>query len=223
MDPVSLARRLTALSDRVFAALAETAMPIAPELAETLPIDLVRVEIAAFERARAVAPMRSPEVPELDRARERVTEEMLRRAPARRDREPALGPLRAAARRLDVALDEADDDWRALAVVGHAGPDRCEPRARASGCRPSRSADAGLPHGCRNGGRSGPPADLPRPRAVPEAVTAPCGRAPPLLGRGGTDDRASGTFQQLGTGMPRWSRSTGSRPSRNSISHRAER
>ena len=109
LDAKILAARLTALAERIFAALTETAMPIAPELAEAPLVDLARFEFEASERARAVAPTRSPEAADLDRAREMATEDVLRRALTLHDRDVARGPVRAAAERLGVIFDEGED------------------------------------------------------------------------------------------------------------------
>ncbi|MBP1804217.1 DUF6538 domain-containing protein [Rubellimicrobium aerolatum] len=115
-DAKMLARRLSRMSDQVFAALAETVMGLSTEEARRMLMTLARFEIEAFERTRALAPTRSPEAAACDLARETATQETLRRALLLRDREVARAPLRHVARLLGVALDEEAEDWRALAV-----------------------------------------------------------------------------------------------------------
>lgn len=66
----TLARRLTEMSDLVFAADAETMMAIAHETQVWMLESLARFEIEAFERARAVAGPRSPENAAIDLRRE---------------------------------------------------------------------------------------------------------------------------------------------------------
>jgi integrase len=114
-DAEILAHRLTALSDAVFANATETTMALAPHIAETLLISLARFEIEAFERARALADTRSPDVAEIDLRREEALQATLRQALFLGDREVARAPLAHVAERLGIALDEADRDWKALA------------------------------------------------------------------------------------------------------------
>ncbi|SFP20885.1 hypothetical protein SAMN04488047_103285, partial [Tranquillimonas alkanivorans] len=115
-DARILARRLTALSDRIFAAMTEKTMPIAPEIADRLLTELVRFEIDAFERVRAMAPRRCPEAAAHEQQREAALQETLRRAIELRDREVARQPLRCVAELLGIALDESDPDWQWLAI-----------------------------------------------------------------------------------------------------------
>ncbi|TMV14583.1 DUF6538 domain-containing protein [Arenibacterium halophilum] len=114
-DAKILSARLTALSDKVFAAAAEKTMTIAPEMTNSLLTGLARFEIEAFERSRALAGSRSPEVAALDLEREAALQDTLRRAIYLGDREVARAPLRNVAALLGLALDEADQDWTALA------------------------------------------------------------------------------------------------------------
>ncbi|MBY6200523.1 hypothetical protein KUV65_04055 [Maritalea mobilis] len=114
-DAKTLARRLTEMSDLVFAAGAETTMAIAADIQATLLETLARFEIEAFERARAAAGWRSPEVAAMDLQREEALQATLRQALYLGDREVAQRPLRHVAERLGVKLDEADEDWPALA------------------------------------------------------------------------------------------------------------
>lgn len=115
-DAKALARRLTALSDPVFAATAGKTMPIARATAEMILTELVRFEIAASDLARAHAPYRPLEVAEAEARREAALQATLRHAIFLRDREVARAPLQEVARRLGVALDEADPDWQGLAM-----------------------------------------------------------------------------------------------------------
>ncbi len=114
-DAKTLTRRLTEMSDLVFAAEAETMMAIAPEIQVQLLEGLARFEIAAFEQARAVAGPRSSEAAALDLRREEALQATLRKALWHGDREVARNPLRHVAVQLGIDLDEADADWTALA------------------------------------------------------------------------------------------------------------
>ncbi|SDY26057.1 hypothetical protein SAMN05444340_10514 [Citreimonas salinaria] len=114
-DAKILARRLTEMSDLVFAAGAEMTMAIAPETQVWMLESLVRFEIEAFERARAVAGPRSPEAAAMDLRREEALQATLRQALWLGDREVARQPLRHVAARLGLELDAADEDWTALA------------------------------------------------------------------------------------------------------------
>jgi len=114
-DAKILARRLTEMSDRVFAADAEMMMAIAPETQVQLLESLARFEIAAFERARAVAGPRSAEAAAMDLRREEALQTTLRQALYFGNREVAQRPLRHVAAQLGLALDEADEDWVSLA------------------------------------------------------------------------------------------------------------
>ncbi|MEN8840456.1 MAG: hypothetical protein ABF288_04995 [Octadecabacter sp.] len=111
-----LARRLTAVSDQVFAALTEKTMPIAPDIAEHILVNLARFEIEAFERTRAAAPYRSAAAAHADLSREAAVQETLRQALLLRDREIAHAPLRHIAEQLGITLDEEDLDWQCLAI-----------------------------------------------------------------------------------------------------------
>lgn len=114
-DAKILGARLTSMSDQIFAAAAEKTMTIAPEMTDTLLTGLARFEIEAFERSRALAGSRSPEVAALDLEREAALQDTLRRAIYLGDREVARAPLRNVAAHLGVLLDESDQDWTALA------------------------------------------------------------------------------------------------------------
>jgi hypothetical protein len=54
------------MSDQVFAACTEKTMPIAPDIAEHILVNLARFEIEAFECTRAAAPYRSADVAHAD-------------------------------------------------------------------------------------------------------------------------------------------------------------
>ena len=114
-DAKILARRLTGLSDQIFAALTEKTMPIAPETTDTLLTGLARFEIDAFERSRALAGPRCPKVAALDLQREAALQETLRQAIYLGNRDVAREPLRHIAEQLDIELNETDQDWTALA------------------------------------------------------------------------------------------------------------
>ncbi|MFP4273759.1 MAG: hypothetical protein ACLFRU_01940, partial [Paracoccaceae bacterium] len=103
------------MSDLVFAVDAETMMAIAPETQIQLLESLARFEIAAFERARAMASPRSPEAAALELRREEALQNTLRQALWLGGREVARHPLRHVAQQLGIALDETDADWNALA------------------------------------------------------------------------------------------------------------
>ncbi|MFC0200525.1 hypothetical protein, partial [Paracoccus rhizosphaerae] len=114
-DAKILARRLTEMSDLVFAADAEMMMAIAPETQVRMLESLARFEIEAFERARATAGWRSSDAAAMDLRREEALQATLRQALYLGDREVARQPLRHVAAQLGVELDEADEDWTALA------------------------------------------------------------------------------------------------------------
>ena len=114
-DAKTLARRLTAMSDQVFAADAETTMAIATDTQFSLLESLARFEIDAFERARAVAGPRDPQAAALELRREEALQDVLRQALHLGDREVARRPLRRVAARLGIELAETDEDWTALA------------------------------------------------------------------------------------------------------------
>ena len=114
-----LARRLTEMSDLVFAADAETTMAIAPETQIWMLESLARFEIEAFERARAVDGPRSPEAAALGLRREEALQDTLRQALWLGDREVARQPLRHVAAQLgieiEIEIDDTEEDWTALA------------------------------------------------------------------------------------------------------------
>ncbi|WP_417248721.1 DUF6538 domain-containing protein [Celeribacter sp.] len=114
-DAKILARRLTEMSDLIFAADAETVMAISPDIQVTMLESLARFEIEAFERARAVAAPRSPEAAALDLRREEALQTTLRQALYLGDREVARRPLRHVAMHLGIDVNEGDEDWSALA------------------------------------------------------------------------------------------------------------
>lgn len=114
-DAKILARRLTEMSDLVFAADAEMTMAIALKTQVWMLESLARFEIEAFERTRAVASPRSPEAAALGLRREEALQNTLRQALWLGDREVACQPLRHVAAQLGIALDEGDEDWPALA------------------------------------------------------------------------------------------------------------
>ncbi|OIQ25162.1 MAG: hypothetical protein BM562_17490 [Alphaproteobacteria bacterium MedPE-SWcel] len=114
-DAKILARRLTEMSDLVFAADAEMIMAIAPETQVQMLESLARFEIEAFERARAVAAPRSPEAAALDLRREEALQTTLRQAMYLGDRDVARRPIHHVAAQLGLELEESDEDWTALA------------------------------------------------------------------------------------------------------------
>ncbi|WP_281967795.1 hypothetical protein [Roseovarius nanhaiticus] len=114
-DAKILARRLTEMSDLVFAADAEMTMAIASETQVQLLESLARFEIEAFERGRAVAGPRSSELAAHELRREEALQTTLRQAIYLGDRESVRHPLRHVAEKLGVDLDESDPDWVALA------------------------------------------------------------------------------------------------------------
>ncbi|MEM5542648.1 hypothetical protein WNY61_07845 [Sulfitobacter sp. AS92] len=110
-----LTRRLTEMSDLVFAADAEKMMAIAPDIQAIMLENLARFEIEAFERTRAVAAPRCLEAAASDLRREEVLQRTLREALYLGDREIARNPLRHVATQLGVELNDRDEDWTALA------------------------------------------------------------------------------------------------------------
>lgn len=111
----TLARRLTEMSDLVFAADAEKMMAIAPDIQATLLENLARFEIEAFERSRAVAGPRSPEAAAMALRREEALQMTLRQALYLGDRAIAQHPLRYVASQLGIDLGDQEEDWTALA------------------------------------------------------------------------------------------------------------
>ena len=77
-DAKTLACRLTEMSALVFAADAEKAMAISSQTQVQLLECLVRFEIEAFERVRAVASPRTPEAASMDLGREETLQATLR-------------------------------------------------------------------------------------------------------------------------------------------------
>ncbi|UWR32688.1 hypothetical protein K3759_12125 [Sulfitobacter sp. W027] len=114
-DAKILARRLTEMSDLVFAAEAEMTMEMTLETKAWILESLVRFEIEAFERARATAAPRSSELAAMDLRREEVLQHTLRQALYCGNREVARNPLRHVAGQLGITLDEDDKDWVTLA------------------------------------------------------------------------------------------------------------
>lgn len=115
-EAITLAQRLTDLSDLAFAAIAERTMSIAPSEMENLLVGLCRFQIEAAELAREIAPARTLEVARYEQACAAAALDTLRQAILLRDREIARTPLRTVAARLGIALDEADEDWPRLAM-----------------------------------------------------------------------------------------------------------
>jgi integrase len=77
--------------------------------------ELVRFEIAAADHARAIAPERTREEAQMSVQREFALQEVLKEALFFRNREIAREPVRAAAERLGVCLNEDTTDWMSLA------------------------------------------------------------------------------------------------------------
>ena len=115
-DAKTLARKLTLLSDIGFAAVLQRVEPMAPDIMETLLVELCRFQIEAADLAREMAPARSPERAEYEQRCDLAALDALRRAVFQRDREVVRDPLRAVAARLDLVLDEQDPDWQRLAM-----------------------------------------------------------------------------------------------------------
>jgi hypothetical protein len=114
-DAKILARRLTEMSDLVFAADAEVRMAIAPDIQIRMLESLARFEIEAFERTRSLAAPRSQEAAIHDLRREEALQTTLRQAIYLNDREVAQRPLLHVAAHLGIELNEGDEDWCALA------------------------------------------------------------------------------------------------------------
>ncbi|WP_156874887.1 hypothetical protein [Sulfitobacter alexandrii] len=110
-----LARRLTEMSDLLFAANAEMTMAIAPETQVQMLENLARFEIEAFEHARAIAAPRSAEMAAIDLQREEVLQSTLCQALYLGDREVARAPLRHVASQLGLSIAEDCEDWTRLA------------------------------------------------------------------------------------------------------------
>lgn len=114
-DAKILARRLSEMSDLVFAANAEMNMAITPETQVRMLESLARFEIEAFERTRAVTAPRSPEAAIQDLRREEALQTTLRQAIFLGDRQVAKRPLFHVAAHLGIEIDQSDEDWNALA------------------------------------------------------------------------------------------------------------
>ena len=113
----TLARRLTEMSDLVFAADSETMITIAPETQIWMLESLARFEIEALERARAIAGPRSSEAAAVELQHEEVLQATLRQALWLGDREVARHPLRHVAAQLGIEVDDSEEDWAALSYV----------------------------------------------------------------------------------------------------------
>lgn len=113
-DAKTLARALTALTELAFA-LTETMMTQITSEHGQLLIELARFEIEAHHALRAMADPRSDEAAHAAAACQRATQDVLRRALARGDREIMRAPLRAMAARLGISLAEETMEWRVLA------------------------------------------------------------------------------------------------------------
>ncbi|WP_412508257.1 hypothetical protein [Roseovarius sp. SYSU LYC5161] len=111
-----VARRLSGFTDLAFAACAEKTMAIPAQDMDTLVTALCRFQIEAADLARELAPTRSFEAATYEESCADAALATLRQAIFLRDREIARRPLRAAAERLGVDLDEADEDYPRLAL-----------------------------------------------------------------------------------------------------------
>jgi hypothetical protein len=109
-----LAHRLTWLSTCAFD-YAKGATNMETGLMQRLLSEVVRFEIAASGHARAVAPERTRVEAQLAVQREQALQETLRDALFLGNREVARAPLRAAAERLGVQIEEHTNDWMVLA------------------------------------------------------------------------------------------------------------
>lgn len=110
------ARFLTEISDQIFACVAEKTMPIAPETAERILVDMARFLIESFDRQRGLAPTRSLAMAEEELRQEQAWRASLRQALLCRDRDAVRQPLRDTATRLGITLDEDGPDWLSLAI-----------------------------------------------------------------------------------------------------------
>ncbi|WP_111430718.1 site-specific integrase [Rhodobacteraceae bacterium DSL-40] len=117
-DAKTIAQRLTLLSDLVFQALTERAMPIAPQTMDTLLVGLCRFQIEAADLARELAPERTLDAARYEQACAMASLDTVRTAILCRNRDIARAPLREVATRLGVVLDEEDTDWPRLAMRG---------------------------------------------------------------------------------------------------------
>ena len=89
-------------------------MPISAEIMTALLREVRDQEISAFERVRARSAEREPADVDAALSREAAVQDALREAIALGRRETAAPLVKAAARRLGLALDEADPDFAAL-------------------------------------------------------------------------------------------------------------
>jgi len=113
-DAEEMARRLTRLSSSAFEFMKGVpAMDQAPMV--QIINEIVRFEIAATDYARSVAPERTYAEAELTVRREHALQETLREALFLNNRDAAREPIRDAANRLGVQIDETTNDWMALA------------------------------------------------------------------------------------------------------------
>ncbi|MGC9418924.1 MAG: hypothetical protein ACP5EN_08110 [Rhodovulum sp.] len=115
-DAKVVARRLTDLTDLAFAACAEKTMAIPPSEMETLVVALCHFQIEAADLAREIAPARALEAAAYEHSCAEAALASLRQAIFLRDREVARAPLRDAADRLGIVLDEDDEDYPRLAM-----------------------------------------------------------------------------------------------------------
>ena len=110
-----LAARLTALTTLAFD-YAKGCYDLKLDMLRPLLTDLIRFEIAAFEKTRLSEGQRSLAAAELAAQREKAIQETLREAIFLRDWEVMRAPLEAVARRLGVAVPEGGEPWAALAL-----------------------------------------------------------------------------------------------------------
>ncbi len=110
-----LAQRLTFLADIAFARKTEMTMAIGPDMMAKILEELGCFLVEAGDLAREVAPQLAVEAAAYEARCTQAAIDTLRHTLSRRDREPARGPLREAAIRLSVTLDETDEDWTRLA------------------------------------------------------------------------------------------------------------
>ncbi len=112
----AVAARLTDISEQAFAAMTEKTMPIAPEIAEQILVEMARFLIESFDRHRALAPTRSLAVAEEALRQEQAWRASLRQALLCRGRDAVRQPLRDTATRLGIILDKEGPDWLNLAI-----------------------------------------------------------------------------------------------------------
>ena len=97
--------RLTAISDALFAARTATGMPISAKTIVTILRAVRDQEIRRHERARAMAPARTPSDICAAQHREAEIQAALRQAIVLGEREPALNVLKQVAEALHIDLD----------------------------------------------------------------------------------------------------------------------